>query len=116
MTVDIWDFIVFCVGLLVTGIGALIGSMRWFANVIESRQMTSMRRLHERIDHMEDARQKDATSWRAVERELLELKADLPQSYVRLEDYIRGQSLLEAKMDALAVRIENLLLKGAKNG
>lgn len=116
MTVDVWDFVVFCAGLLVTGVGALIASLRWFLSAVETRQMASMKRLHDRLDKLAEDRQKDSVQWRNVERELLELKADLPKSYVRREDYIRGQSLLEAKMDTLAVKIENLLLKGVKNG
>lgn len=39
---------------------------------------------------------------RAVERDLLTFKAQLPDSYVRRDDYIRGQTVIEAKLDALA--------------
>lgn len=39
---------------------------------------------------------------RALERDLLNFKAQLPEIYVRREDYIRGQAVIEAKIDALA--------------
>ncbi|MDF5991266.1 hypothetical protein P4119_17475 [Pseudomonas aeruginosa] len=48
----------------------------------------------------------------------MSLKAELPIQYVRREDYIRGQSVIEAKLDGLAVKLENAQLRslmGAKN-
>jgi hypothetical protein len=39
---------------------------------------------------------------RRLEREFLTFKAQLPDSYVRRDDYIRGQTVIEAKLDALA--------------
>lgn len=114
--VSAWDFVVFCAGLLITGIGGLVASLRWFLGAVETRQTQGIARIHDRLDAMEEARQKDSQQWRNVERELLELKAELPSAYVRKDDYVRGQVLLETKMDALAVKIENLLLKrGGEN-
>lgn len=110
-----WDFVVFCAGLVVTGIGGLITTLRWFLSAVEQRQEAQWTRLRERLDTIEAGHREEAQQWRRVERELLELKADLPRLYVRREDYIRGQSLLEAKMDTLAVKIENLLLKGVES-
>jgi len=37
----------------------------------------------------------------ALERELLELKADLPLSYVRREDFIRFDVVINSKLDKL---------------
>lgn len=61
-----------------------------------------------RMDGMDSTLKTDAGQWQRVERELLNLKAELPLHYVRREDYIRGQSVLEAKQDALYSRIELL--------
>lgn len=47
-----------------------------------------------------------------LEREFLMFQRDLPLHYVRREDYIRNQTVIEAKLDALAMRMENLQLKG----
>ena len=51
-----------------------------------------------------------------LEKRFLESKAELPLHYVRREDYIRGQSILEAKFDAIYNKLELLQLQGAKNG
>lgn len=47
------------------------------------------------------------------EREWLTWRADLPLNYVRREDYIRGQSVVEAKLDALAAKVEIIQLQSA---
>lgn len=54
----------------------------------------------------------DAKEWTRLERELLSLKADMPLHYVRREDYVRNQTVIESKLDALALKLENWQLKG----
>lgn len=44
------------------------------------------------------------------------MQRDMALQYVRREDYIRGQSVVEAKLDGLAVKIENLQLRGVLDG
>lgn len=66
----------------------------------------------ERLGEIENANRDESAHWQRVERELMGLKADLPLSYVRRDDYIRGQSVLEAKLDGLATKIENAQLRG----
>lgn len=87
------------------------------------------KRLAERFKAQEKAQQKDqdhwderfstlgkkADEWVRVERNFLDWKAALPMTYVMRDDYVRNQTVIEAKLDAIAVRQENILLKGAKN-
>ncbi|MFI3218343.1 MAG: hypothetical protein QX189_04410 [Methylococcales bacterium] len=40
-----------------------------------------------------------------IDRELLALKADLPNQYQRRDDAIRNQTIIEAKIDGLANRL-----------
>lgn len=54
---------------------------------------------------------KDAEALRQLENEFLRFKGELPLEYVRREDWVRGQSVIEAKLDGLALKFENLLLK-----
>ena len=53
---------------------------------------------------------------RNIEREFLRFQAELPLQYVRREDYVRGQSVIEAKLDALYNKLEVVQMKGANNG
>lgn len=48
----------------------------------------------------------------SLERDFLQWRAELPVQYVRREDYIRNQTVIEAKLDAVALKIENLQLRG----
>jgi hypothetical protein len=52
-----------------------------------------------------------AKEWVRIERDFLEWKADLPMTYVMRDDYVRNQTVIEAKLDAVALRIENLQLR-----
>lgn len=72
--------------------------------------------LSTRLDGIESSSKAESSRIHALERELLQHKAELPLQYVRREDYIRGQSVIEAKLDGLALRIENQSLKGGMNG
>jgi len=54
-------------------------------------------------------------SLKELERDFLKWQANLPLHYVRREDYVRGQSVIEAKLDALYSKIEVVQLKGAKH-
>jgi hypothetical protein len=65
---------------------------------------------------LEQAARANEDEWRKVERDVLTLKAELPVHYVRREDYVRNQTVIEAKIDGLAIRLENVLLKGSHDG
>lgn len=52
-----------------------------------------------------------AKEWVRIERDFLAWKADLPMTYVMRDDYVRNQTVIEAKLDAVALRIENLQLR-----
>lgn len=56
----------------------------------------------------------EASNWQRIERDFLRFQAELPVRFVMREDYIRGQSVIEAKLDALASKLEVVqLTKGA---
>lgn len=57
--------------------------------------------------------QRESTDWQRLERDFLRFQAELPVIYVRREDYVRNQTVIEAKLDSLALKLENMQLKGA---
>jgi hypothetical protein len=65
---------------------------------------------------LENAAATEAKEWQRIEKDILLMKAELPNQYVRRDDYIRNQSVIESKIDGLAVRIENAILKGERHG
>lgn len=72
--------------------------------------------LTRRLNVMESVAREEAGQWQRIERDLLRLQADMPLHYVRREDYIRGQSVIEAKLDALGNKIEVAQLRQAAQG
>jgi len=46
---------------------------------------------------------------RRLERELMELKAELPRNYVRREDYTQAIATIMTKIDHVALRVEDAI-------
>ncbi|PAV10996.1 hypothetical protein CBG25_00930 [Arsenophonus sp. ENCA] len=65
------------------------------ATQMEKRQMERFSRLEISLQNLN-----------SLEREFLTFKAELPIQYVRREDYVRGQTVIEAKLDALYSKLE----------
>lgn len=72
--------------------------------------------LSQRLEKIEESEQRNHQAVTKVERDLMELRAQLPEKYVRNEDYIRGQSRLEAKLDSLATRLQTAPVHGLVGG
>jgi hypothetical protein len=85
-----------------------------FAAQDEARQAAS-RHWEQNFEKVLARQDKDSESVQQLEKALLRFQADLPVNYVRREDYVRGQSLVEAKLDGVAMLIQNITLKGAKH-
>lgn len=121
--VEFWQLIT----LLLSFLGFLFAAGRLLLSQID-------RRLNERFETIEKAREEGQATWRAtftqhldeerretdllrnIEREFLRFQAELPLQYVRREDYVRGQSVIEAKLDALYNKLEVVQMKGVNNG
>lgn len=85
------------------------------------------KRLSERFTAIEEARknagkilQDDLQQLKNMERDFMKFQAELPTKFVLRDDYIRGQSVLEAKQDALfnkmeVVRLEIARVKGVQH-
>jgi hypothetical protein len=71
--------------------------------------------LRKTLDVHLDAERTNAQALQALEREFLKWQADMPLHYVRREDYVRGQTVIEAKLDALYNKLEVVQLKGAQH-
>lgn len=57
----------------------------------------------------------DSKKWNNLERDFLKHLADLPIHYVRREDYVRGQTVIEAKLDAIANELKLVQIAGGKS-
>lgn len=81
----------------------------------ETSRQESQRHWDSKFTGLEQAGRDEVYQWQRIDRDLLQLRADLPLNYVRREDYIRNQTVLEAKLDTVAAEIRNLQIKGGKH-
>ena len=95
LQVEFWTVVSF----LLTFMGFVGGLAKWLFSKTEERQAA-------RFASLEQALQQSASNWAELEKEFMRFKADLPLNYVRREDYIRGQTVIEAKLDALYNKLE----------
>lgn len=71
-----------------------------FQDQDEARE-TGSKTLRESIDRYTAEGRRTAEELGRVEREFLRWQAEMPKEYVRREDYIRNQTIIEAKQDGL---------------
>lgn len=89
--------------LLLAFLGAITGIGRWL-----------LAQFQKRIDDRFTLLARDAESWRQQEIKLAELRVHVSEHYVRREDYVRNQSIIEAKLDAVAARLEAAHFRGER--
>jgi hypothetical protein len=75
-------------------------------DIIEKDRVETNQLSKERFDRFEEMQ-------RTTERDLLSLRAELPDRYVRREDAIRSEMTLHAKFDGLAGRID-MFMRGTQ--
>lgn len=100
----IWQLISIGAGLLT----CFVGVLKVLISAVE-------RRLDQRFAVMDgrfEAMAADADRLRQVEINLERLRGEMPLHYVRREDFVRNQTIIEAKLDALALKLENVQLQG----
>jgi hypothetical protein len=127
MQIELWALLTFLVGLLITFLGGIFGFAKVLGGQIDKRldekfaaqeeaRETGAKALRDAIEAYTAEGKRTADQLKALERDFLKWQAELPVLYVRREDYIRGQSVIEAKLDALYNKLEVVQLKGATHG
>lgn len=122
VSLELWQLITLLLAFLgcVAGFGKILldqferrQSERFAAHdIARAEGQKAMRDLFEQ--HLTEER-RNADAVQDLERDFLRWQADLPLNYVRREDYVRGQVIIEAKLDAVYNKIEVVQLKGALN-
>ena len=104
ITVELWQVVSLSATLVATlaGIFAALGKL--------------LLRQHARhVDQSLRQIQDDSRMWHRLERDFLKHLAELPVHYVRREDYVRGQTVIEAKLDAIASELKSVQIQGGKS-
>lgn len=108
LQLELWHIITLAITVITAFFGLLKLLMSQQLNHIQQGFVANNKRL----DKIEEASKEESNNWQRVEREILLLKADLPINYVRREDYVQAIATIMAKLDAMSMRFENILLKG----
>lgn len=110
--IEFWQLVT----LLLAFFGFVAAAAKVLFDQIEKRIGERFTALNTSLDkHLEEER-KNGAAIQDLERDFLKWQADLPVHYVRREDYVRGQSVIEAKLDAVFSELKLVQIKGAKNG
>lgn len=123
LTLDLWQVISLAVSFF--GASAAAGKLllsqtqrhldaRFTAQ--EQARSANHEQVSRRLDSMEASAREEMGNWQRIERDLLKMQAEMPLHYVRREDYIRGQSVIEAKLDALGNKLELAQLRAVTTG
>lgn len=94
---EVWQLL----SLLATIAGAFFGLAKTLLAQTKSQINEKFTALHKVLESQTETA-------RRLERELLELKAELPRDYVRREDYVQAVAIVMTKIDSLGLRMENM--------
>jgi hypothetical protein len=119
VVIPLWGLITLGISLLVSFFGAVYAGGKLLLSQVEKRlderfriqesaRVEAQKHWDGKFNGLESAAGRDAQKWREMERELLQLKAELPEKFVRREDWIRFAAVIDAKQDALAEKINTL--------
>lgn len=114
--IEFWELLSGIVAVIVAfaSVTWLFGTLlvRQFKAQLDQRFITIQTDLTKRAT--DDAKVSDQL--RQFEKDFLMFQRDMPNQYVRREDYIRGQTVIESKLDALYSKLEVVQIQGAKHG
>lgn len=108
---DVYQWIM----ILVTIIGTVIGTIKILWSRIEENLNTNFQVMQSKLEDVAKQSEQNHVDIRDLERKFYKFQIDLPHAYVAREDYIRGQTVIEAKLDALASKIENVQIRQGMN-
>lgn len=99
-----WD----AVGIVLTAVtawsGLLLAIIKWLLNKYAEGIKDNFKQLGETIRGQTEEMHR-------LDKEILKLRGEIVREYVRRDDAIREQVVINAKLDALAAKIENLRLR-----
>lgn len=69
--------------------------------------------MEKRLGERFATQDKEIAKLAELERDFLRFQAELPMQYVHRQDYVRNQTVIEAKLDGLRDKLEVVQMKGA---
>ena len=100
-----------CLALMAAFFGAVAAGAKMLFTQFDKRMAERFKAQEVTLGRYMDDQGKMAIKLQELEREFLVWRGDMPMHYVRREDHIRNQTIIEAKLDAISQRVQNLQLK-----
>lgn len=97
--------------ILTTFIGTVVATIKILWGRIEKNLDGNFQAMQSKLEDVAKQAAQSQNDIRDLERKLYQFQIDLPHSYVARDDYIRGQTVIEAKLDALASKLETVQIK-----
>ena len=109
MTIQLEAYQVFLI--LSAVLSAVAGMIKMMGSQINKNIQQNFESTNQKIEEVSRQAVKGQEEVRELERKFLEFKADMPFRYIARDDYIRGQTVIEAKLDAWAEKLEKVQIK-----
>ncbi len=100
-----WNHFGLLLGIIAAWSLVIIATARWTISAglkgIQDNISLNNKTVDDRIAKQDEKAAKSCESQQRLEREVMEIKADLPICYVRREDFIRNELVINTKLDRL---------------
>jgi len=96
-----WKVVSALVGVVMAWSVVLFWAVKWLLDGHTTH-------LDEKFTALQNAANKEAEQLQRVEKDLLKMQAELPEKYVRREDWIRFSAVIDAKQDTLSEKISRV--------
>ncbi|WP_111861018.1 hypothetical protein [Acinetobacter sp. CFCC 10889] len=97
--------------VLITMVSTVVATIKILWNRIEVNLDNNFKSMQNKLEDVANQSLQSQKDIRDLERKLYQFQIDLPHAYVARDDYIRGQTVIEAKLDAVAQKLENVQIK-----
>lgn len=95
-------------------VGWAISLLGIFTTLVFGLVKLLLGQLEKRLGERFATQEKEIAKLAELERDFLRFQAELPLQYVHRTDYVRNQTVIEAKLDGLRDKLEVVQMKGAK--
>lgn len=109
---DLVQVIGWGVGLLSIFASIVVGLTKMLLGQFEKRLDNRFQAVTDRVDECMDRIEHNESSLHDMEKSFLRWQAELPMQYVRREDFIRNQTVIEAKLDAMFAKMDLIRMRG----
>lgn len=111
ITLELWQLVT----LLITLIGAFFTLARMLLSSTTRTIDEKFRVLGEHLAKQDQSSLRQDEAMRRLERDVMDMRAELPRDYVRREDYTQAIATIMTKIDAMALRFEQVLREAISN-